>query len=222
MPLRKSTLIPLAIVGLGVPTYVLVAGTTGFCPACQSVTTTLFNSGAVVPAQHESTAPARPDVAEDGFRLVNRPGSVDLGATYDLQALSIPRDEIHTLLPKDAIPSLTDPVLTPVRDADWPSGDARVIAVSIGKEAVAVPLSVLNAHEIVNMTLGGVPIAATYCPLCDSASVFDRTVSGDDGKPLILEFGVSGALYNSNVLMYDRDELGLWSQLAMKAVSGPR
>lgn len=93
--------------------------------------------------------------------------------------------------------------------------------VQVGDEVLGVPLAVLNFHEIVNTTLGGVPIAATYCPLCDSATVFKRTVGEGDGA-VVLEFGVSGALYNSNVIMYDRTDLGLWSQLALEAVSGPR
>jgi len=89
----------------------------------------------------------------------------------------------------------------------------------------------------VNTTVGGEPIAATYCPLCDSATVFSRRVtpatpkdaSGDGSgtkpstapAPIVLEFGVSGALYNSNVLMYDKKDKGLWSQLGMHALSGP-
>jgi len=89
---------------------------------------------------------------------------------------------------------------------------------------------VLDWHEIVNTTVGGEPVAATYCPLCDSATVFSRRVmpmhsagkgSGNDPAPVVLEFGVSGALYNSNVLMYDKKDKALWSQLGMHALSGP-
>jgi len=154
------------------------------------------------------------------FRQVRRPGSVDLDKEYDLSGLSIPKDEIHTLLPRDAIPSLTDPKTEPADKASWLPDDARVIEVVVGDQVLGVPLRVLDWHEVVNTNVGGIPVAATYCPLCDSATVFSRNV-GAGGKEIVLEFGVSGALYNSNVLMYDRRDKGLWSQLGMRAVSGP-
>ena len=103
---------------------------------------------------------------------------------------------------------------------DWLEPDDRVIMVEIDGEVLAAPFKILNYHEVVNDRVGGEPVAATYCPLCDSATVISREVT-HDGKTQTLEFGVSGALYNSNVLMYDRTHKGLWSQLAMKAVTGP-
>ena len=163
---------------------------------------------------------------EDAFERVQRPGSVDLRGEYDLSGLTIPEDEIHTLLPRDAIPALTDPKLEPVGEAGWLGETDRVISVEVGGEAVAAPLKILNFHEIVNMTVGGEAVAATYCPLCDSATLVSRVVptgkTDEDGEPetITLELGVSGALYNSNVLMYDRQTLGLWSQLGMRWVSG--
>ncbi len=163
------------------------------------------------------------------FRRVVRPGSVDIEHEYDLTGLTIPKEEIHTLLPRDAIPALTDPDREPANRADWLPDDARIIVVRVGREVLGVPLRILNWHEIVNTTVGGKPIAATYCPLCDSATVFSREIkperdaggSGPAPSAVVLEFGVSGALYNSNVLMYDTKDRGLWSQLAMGAVSGP-
>lgn len=94
----------------------------------------------------------------------------------------------------------------------------RVIGVVVGKSSRAYPLKILNYHEVVNDRLDGVPIAVTYCPLCDSAAVFDRrTELGEH------EFGVSGLLFNSNVLMYDRggQPESLWSQMLAQGVSGP-
>lgn len=170
---------------------------------------------------------------QDGFQRVQRPGSVDLAEEYNLENLSIPIEQIHTLLPRDAIPALTDPHRQPAAEADWLEGDARIIVVKANGEVLGVPLAILDFHEIVNTTVGGEPIAATYCPLCDSATVFSRTVTlpmlidghGQDQAPgprtTVLEFGVSGALYNSNVLMYDRRDKALWSQLGMDALSGP-
>lgn len=169
-----------------------------------------------------SASAAQPAGDREGFELRRSPGSVDLDSAYDMSDLKIPKGEIHTLLPKDAIPALTDPKRQPASEADWLDGESRVVVAEAGGEVLGVPLRVLNWHEVVNTTLGGEPIAVSYCPLCDSATVFSREVpaSGDGGTE-VLEFGVSGALYNSNVLMYDRNHAGLWSQLGMKAVSGP-
>lgn len=165
--------------------------------------------------------------------LVRRPGSVDLNEEYDLSNLQIPESQIHTLLPRDAIPALTNPATESVEEArrrpnpetggvyGWLAPDARIISVEINGEVVGVPLGILDFHEVANMTIGDEPVAATYCPLCDSATVISRRVEHPDGKSEVLEFGVSGALYNSNVLMYDRTHRGLWSQLGMRAVSGP-
>lgn len=164
------------------------------------------------------------------FQRVQRPGSVNIEQEYNLAGLTIPKEQIHTLLPRDAIPSLTDPKTQKVDGAAWLPDDARVIEVVVGKDVLGVPLRVLDWHEVINTTVGGEPIAATYCPLCDSATVFSRRVtpkagdgagSGFRPSPVVLEFGVSGALYNSNVLMYDKNDKGLWSQLGMHAVSGP-
>ena len=159
---------------------------------------------------------------EDGFTLQRRRGSVDLDTAYDMTDLRIPEGEIHTLLPKDAIPALTDPKRQPASEAEWLDDESRVVVAEIGGEVLGVPLAVLNWHEVVNTTLGGEPIAVTYCPLCDSATAFSREVSAPGSDEVeVLEFGVSGALYNSNVLMYDRTHKSLWSQLGMEAVSGP-
>lgn len=166
----------------------------------------------------------------EAFTRIQRAGSVDIETEYNLADLTIPKDQIHTLLQRDAIPALTDPKTQKAEEATWLPDDARVIEVVVGNEVLGVPLRVLDWHEIVNTTVGGEPIAATYCPLCDSATVFSRRVTpkaGDDAgsgskpSPVVLEFGVSGALYNSNVLMYDKKDKGLWSQLGMHAVSGP-
>jgi len=171
-------------------------------------------------ADLRSKQEAKPESVKE-FSTMNRPGSVDIATEYDLSNLTIPKNEIHTLLPRDAIPALTDPELTPLASATYLGADDRIIDVTVGSESVAVPLKILNFHEVSNFTISGKPVAATYCPLCDSVTLVSRTVTNKDGKTEVLEFGVSGALYNSNVLMYDRTHKGLWSQLGLKAVSGP-
>ena len=204
--------------------------TTGGCALCSTPSIgALSNSRLVRTGAQPAAQPEKPAQSND-FQKVRRPGSVELEAEYDLSNLSIPMDEIHTLLPRDAIPALTDPKRQDASDAEWLDSEARIIVVRLNNEVLGVPLAVLDWHEIVNTTVGGEPIAATYCPLCDSATVFNRRVelpaaehAEGETQPesVVLEFGVSGSLYNSNVLMYDRRDKGLWSQLGMRAVSGP-
>lgn len=138
---------------------------------------------------------------------------------FDLRSLRIPANELfYGGVKKDGIPALVDAPMIPAADAgDLVDGD-RVIGVAGASDARAYPLKIVIWHEIVNDRLEGVPIVVTYCPLCDSVAAFDRR----DGERT-REFGVSGLLYNSNVLMYDRTESpeGLWSQLLARAVSGP-
>ena len=180
---------------------------------------------ALVFSGSSSLQAAEPD--EKPFQQISRPGSVDIASEYNLDGLTIPSEQIHTLLPRDAIPSLTNPELIDLAEATWLNDDDRIIDVTIGDESVAVPIKILNFHEVANITVGGDPVAATYCPLCDSVTLVRRTVMVKPADPLedaheeVLEFGVSGALYNSNVLMYDRTYKALWSQLGLKAVSGP-
>ncbi len=198
-------------------------------PLKQMVSSILCSVGLTLGAslalgQPQSTLPqSKPP--DKPFHQVNRPGSVDLAKTYDLSHLQIPRGEIHTLLPRDAIPSLTDPKMVSVKESGWIQPTDRIIAIAINGRTVGVPINILNYHEVINLTIAGEPVAATFCPLCDSATVISRKVhrTHKDGTTTdeILEFGVSGALYNSNVLMYDRTDMGLWSQLGMEAVSGP-
>jgi hypothetical protein len=98
--------------------------------------------------------------------------------------------------------------------------DDLVLGVVVGRQARAYPLRVLNWHEVVNDTLAGRPVAVIFNPLCDASAVFDRRVAAE-----VLEFGVSGLLFNSNILLYNRrpDRRGesLWSQLQGRAVTGP-
>ena len=118
--------------------------------------------------------------------------------------------------PRDAIPALTNPRFTGPARAGLAPAD-RVIGLVVGDTARAYPVRSLNWHELVNDVVGGIPVAITYCPLCASGAAFDRR-SGSEA----LTFGVSGLLYNSNMLLFDRQSESLWSQMAMRAVAGPR
>ncbi len=92
---------------------------------------------------------------------------------------------------------------------------APVLAIEVGGDARAYPLGILTQHEIVNDVVGGVPVVVTYCPLCNSGLAFERTVGGE-----VLTFGTSGRLYQSNLVMYDRQHRNLWSQFDGRAVVG--
>jgi hypothetical protein len=118
--------------------------------------------------------------------------------------------------PRDGIPSIDDPKFVTPAKADFMKDDDLVLSFTEGTTTRAYPLRILVWHEIVNETIAGRPILVTYCPLCGTAMIFNRKVAGE-----IRTFGVSGLLYQSDVLMYDRQSESLWSQLKMESVSGP-
>jgi hypothetical protein len=118
--------------------------------------------------------------------------------------------------PRDGIPPIDHPRYVSQRQAQaWLSGREPVIAVQAGPRARAYPIQILVWHEIVNDTLGGRPIAVTYCPLCNSALVFDRRVG-----TRTLTFGTTGNLRNSDLVMWDRRTQSWWQQLTGEAVVG--
>lgn len=118
--------------------------------------------------------------------------------------------------PKDGIPSIDQPSFVTVEEAaSWVSPHEPVIALRHRGEARAYPLQILTFHEIVNDEIGGTPVAVTFCPLCYSAIVFERVLQGEP-----VEFGVSGLLRKSDLVMYDRRTESLWQQLTGEAVVG--
>ncbi len=120
---------------------------------------------------------------------------------------------------RDGIPALTDPVFVNAQSplAAYIPEEARVIGVFFGDEALAIPHNLMYRHEIVNLNRGGTQIAVTYCPLTGSALAFDR--ADIDGA----EFGVSGLLYQANLIMYDRSSPNsLWPQMFGAARCGPK
>jgi hypothetical protein len=117
--------------------------------------------------------------------------------------------------PPDGIPAIDEPLFERASSVTWLDADEPVLSLQVGGEARAYPVRVMIWHEIVNDLVAGVPIAVTYCPLCNSALTFDRRV-GDR----ILSFGVSGLLYQSDLVMFDRQTESLWPQLEGRAVAG--
>lgn len=131
--------------------------------------------------------------------------------------VSVPREEIRGGGPPvDGIPALVRPRKASVEESDRAlKADDAVLGLVVNDEAVAYPIRLLDWHELVDDEVGGVPVAVTYCPLCRSGIVFDRRVAGG-----VLEFGVSGLLYNSDLVMYDRGTRSLWSQIMAEAIAG--
>ena len=117
--------------------------------------------------------------------------------------------------PKDGIPSIDEPKFVSISESDFMSSSDIVIGLEINGQAKAYPLFILVWHEIVNDNVGGVPVAVTYCPLCFTNQVFERVINGTE-----VEFGTSGKLYNSNLVMYDRLTDSYWSQALGMAITG--
>ena len=136
---------------------------------------------------------------------------------FDISNATIPATEIFRGgPPRDGIPSIDEPEFIPVAQVNYLRDDDIVIGLVRDGVARAYPLRILVWHEIVNDIIADKPVAVTYCPLCGTSMVFDARM---DGKRR--SFGVSGLLYNSDVLMYERETESLWSQIGMTAISGP-
>lgn len=119
-------------------------------------------------------------------------------------------------VPKDTIPPLDFPEYETVEEANvWLFGGDFVIGIENGKDARAYPVKIMNWHEIVNENVGGKEIVITYCPLCNSAVVFERNLESQ-----LLSFGNTGALYESAMVMYDRETESYWYHVNGEALTG--
>lgn len=140
-----------------------------------------------------------------------------MGWDTDFTKLSVSLDEIMSGgPPRDGIPPIDEPEYAPVSSPPpYMFGQEPVIALEIDGDARAYPLAVLIWHEIVNDEVGGVPVTVTYCPLCNTAITFDRRV---DGR--VLDFGTSGLLRNSDLVMWDRQTETWWQQITGEGIVG--
>lgn len=135
---------------------------------------------------------------------------------FVLDDASVPPEEIlHGGPAKDGIRSLDYPSFVAADDAGFLKAKDRVLGIERNGVARAYPIRILNYHEVVNDAFGGSAVVVTYCPLCNSGIAFDAKI--DNTR---LEFGVSGLLYNSDVLLYDRQTDSLWSQIEKTAITG--
>lgn len=128
----------------------------------------------------------------------------------------IPEDEVLDGGPgKDGIPALDDPVFIPVGEVDYLSDDDLVLGYMNGSDVRAYPHPILNWHEIVNDKVGDFAFTVHYCPLTGTGIGWNRTIHGTETT-----FGVSGLLYNSNLILFDRATDTYWSQIRLDAVHG--
>ncbi len=150
----------------------------------------------------------------------NNPRNIELNWKTDTTKHLVPLNEFTALMKPDGIPPIDSPKFWKKEKAlEAYFEHEPVIAIEINGKAKAYPLSVLMYHEIVNDELGGVPITATYCPLCNAAIVFDRRLEFK-GTDYLLDFGVSGMLRNSDLVMWDRQTESWWQQFTGEAQVG--
>lgn len=165
------------------------------------------------PGTGTAAAEPRPGQLDDP----GTPGFSTNGWRTDFSITSVPFSEIFSGgVPKDGIPAIDDPQFESIDAArGWLDGKSPVIALEIDGDARAYPLAILTWHEIANDVVGGVPVAVTFCPLCHTALVYDRKLDGT-----VHDFGVSGNLRFSDLVMYDRQTETWWQQATGKGIVG--
>lgn len=136
---------------------------------------------------------------------------------FKIESPLIPANEImRGGPPKDGIPAIHNPEFIPRSEANLKAND-KVLGISMNGHAKAYPINILNYHELVNDEIDGKPITVSFCPLCGTGIVF-KAGDASGGR---MHFGVSGLLYNSDLLMYDHETESLWTQIEGRAISGP-
>jgi len=139
------------------------------------------------------------------------------GWKTDFSLHSVPYDEIiGGGPPRDGIAPIDEPRFGDVSlGNEWLNDEEPVIFFEHNGDARAYPLRIMTQHEIVNDVVGGIPVTVTFCPLCNSAIVFDRRLDGE-----VLDFGTSGNLRNSDLIMWDRQTESWWQQFTGEAIVG--
>ncbi len=205
--LRWVVLAGLLLVAVGAVSLASTRGTVSRTVSSHaSVPTATLN-----PAALAATATASAQAANEP-----PPGAKD-EFTTDFSKHSVPYTEILSGgPPKDGIPAITAPKYVGVSDADgWLRPNEPVIFVQVGSDARAYPIQILIWHEITDTAVGGVPLAVTFCPLCNTAIAYERTVGGR-----VLTFGTTGRLRFSNLIMYDHETETWWQQADGTAIVG--
>ncbi len=211
------------LIAIGVAAGVIVLAVT--------VVSLTGNSDGAEPIVSPGTAPptttqpsARPPestvLPNEEVKLTPELEAVSEGWITDFSKTTIDFDEliigIRAIPIRDRIRPIDDPqFVTTAQIGTFVDDPEPGLALEINGDARFYPLSIMTSHEIVNDTVGGEPVAVTYCPLCNSAIVIHRTVDGQ-----ILRFGVSGLLRNSDLVMWDDVTESLWQQLTGEGLVG--
>ncbi len=181
-----------------------------------------------------SAAPSGPRIGKRAMLVLGLAGAASMatGRTagqldsarfngFDLSGALIPVDAIERGgPPRDGIPAIDNPRFVPIARSSLREDD-RVLGLRHKGVVRAYPVRILNWHEVVNDKPAGDAIAVTYCPLCGTGMAFDARLQQGQAGMRELSFGISGLLFNSDVLLYDRGTQSLWSQLRQQAISGP-
>lgn len=179
--------------------------------ACSSATTVDAPSSSQPSVTGSSVAPAVQGVLPEGVSALDNRFDESFPPP-----LIDPGDILSGGPPPDGIPPVDNPQFVSVDVADgWLNDAEPVLVVDVDGDVRGYPIQIMMWHEIVNDTVGGIPLAVTYCPLCNSAITFERTIRGVETT-----FGTSGSLYFANLVMYDRATESLWNQLDGRAVVG--
>jgi hypothetical protein len=171
---------------------------------------------ASAPAAESAGAPSRPGA------VAPKPGKVQTKSRswndFDVSNASVSKDKIVAGGPiRDAIRSVDEPEFVDAAAAEqWVAPANTVIGLSVGDVAHAYPVHLLEYHQVVNDELAGVPVVLSYDPIAGVPLAFERRLSGRT-----LEFGVSGLVYQSNFLLYDRESESLWLPWTGEAIAGP-
>ncbi len=188
-------------------------------PAVASPTATMVGASEVPSTLEPTSSPRKHSVGAepDWAKELRQAGIYASSWETNFSKHSVPYNEIFSGgVPRDGIPPIDNPKFVSVSDADsWLEAKEPVVALELNGEAKAYPLQILTWHEIVNDTVSEIPVAATFCPLCNSAIVFDRRLDG-----AVYDFGVSGNLRNSDLIMWDRQTESWWQQLTGEAIVG--
>ncbi len=161
-------------------------------------------------------ATSQPTASTSAGRIGTAPSALDDMFHPEFPAPLVDVDRIRSGgPPPDGIPAIDNPQFDQANTVDWLSDVEPVLVVDLDGEARAYPVQIMTWHEIVNDTIGNTPVAVSYCPLCNSALAFDRRLDGQT-----YDFGTSGRLYNSSLVMYDRQTESLWTHFDGRAVVG--
>ena len=213
------------------PPYLIIAGFSLLLAACATAVvpgavsdsgtptaTVEPNPQAIDPTRIATDQPDGPLADKDPFAGVRLRFNTAYWPDTDFTIHSVDYDEIISGgPPPDGIPAIDNPVFESVNEADmWLGEDWPVMLFELNDDARAYPLAVLIHHEIVNDVVDGRPVALTFCPLCNATIAFDRAFP--DGT--LLDFGTTGNLRNSDLVMYDRQTKSWWQQFAGEAIVG--